>query len=152
MSHKLNMKNIAMLSSLQHLGRDTERWNDFTKDVVVDLEAEPTDLNHISGPELRRFPPSVIREEFNTNRKWRKLYIGSVAGIRHWWVSVPLKLRVCEPFSAVWPKSWDAYTIYTQSQQPPSALTLRAKVSTLHCVPPRHGPPHGEVAAIPPIV
>lgn len=85
-SYKTNMKNLGLLSSLRHLGRGTERRNNFPKDIVADLDTEPTDLNHSPGPELKRFPPSVIRQEFNKKRQSRKLCVGSVAKIRHWWV------------------------------------------------------------------
>lgn len=87
--------------SLQHLGRGTERWKDFQKNIVIDLEAEPSDLNHSSGPELKRFSPSLLRQEFHKNWKWRILYVGSVGRIRRWCVWVLEKLPAYNSFSCM---------------------------------------------------
>lgn len=77
-------------------------------------------------PELKSFSPSLIRQEFNELWKWRKLYIGSVGRIRHWYVRVLEKLPTYNSFSCM-SKCWDANAIYTQSQWLLQALTLHAK-------------------------
>lgn len=131
--------------SLLHLERGTERWNNFQKNIVIDLEAGPSDLNHSSGPELKR-------QEFNDLWKWRKLYIGSADRIRHWYVRVLEKLPAYNSFSCM-TKDWDANLFIHRTNdylRPWHYVPRLTVVYNLYHVPPKHCPPHGEVAAIHP--
>lgn len=139
--------------SLLHLERGTERWNNFQKNIVIDLEAEPSDLNLSSGSELKSFSPSLIRQEFNELWKQRKLYIGSVDRIRHWYVWV-LEKQPAYNSSSCTTKDWGANLFIHRANdylKPWHYMPRLTVVYNLHCVTPKHCPPHGEVAAIPPI-